>query len=252
MPDSAQRVLTGHGVLAGAAAPAVLAVSVLADEWGVALAVALGGLVLAAGWPTLLGLPSPRGVTAVLAASAVAAPVAAAVPGPVDLRWVAVVAAVSLIGSFLHQLLRSDGRARLVATVSGTALGIGLLCCGAAFVAAVHYPDGGRLIIAVALAVVVGSVLAAALGQSQHEEWVLPIAMLGGAVAAVAIGVASAISAPVLFAIGALSAAVSHAVRRVLTQPAGAGWPSAQWAMAVATTLSTGAVAYLAGWLIQR
>ncbi len=101
----------------------------------VALAVALAGLVVAWGWAPLLGLPSPRGTSTVLAVG-VAACVGAAALTTDDpfLEWIPGALAVALIGAFLHQLLRRDGRPRLTESVAGSGAGLAILSMGVAYI----------------------------------------------------------------------------------------------------------------------
>ena len=52
----------------------------------------------------------------------------------------AAAAAVSVVAAFAHQLMRTDGRPRVVASLSGSLLALGVLASGACWVAAA--PDG--------------------------------------------------------------------------------------------------------------
>lgn len=132
---------------------AVTTVAFAAALWGasltgqVSVAMVLGALVvvLASGWPTLLGLPTPRGSTTVLAlAGAVAVAVVAFTAGHANppLHWLAPVLAVSIVIAFMHQLLRRDLRPRLVDSVTGVLAGVVVVQCAPAWLAALEETPG--------------------------------------------------------------------------------------------------------------
>jgi hypothetical protein len=84
-------------------------------------------LMVAAGWPSLLELSSPRGTSAVVLVMGVLASLAALFsPGDGDPLWyLVVICAVGVFASFVHQMLRPrrDGlSASLTGTVAGTML----------------------------------------------------------------------------------------------------------------------------------
>lgn len=243
---SEQRVLTPALPLATLALGGVLVLAAAAGPTLTAAAVGLLGLVLALGWPDALDLPSPRGVAGVLAVTAVAAAVCAAVE--LDLRWVPVALAGGLVLSFLHQLLRRDGRTGLVTTLAGSALGIGVLGGGAGYVAA-RGADGGPVLVGVGvLAVLVGALTDLALHRrGSAAEWALPLGMaLAGALAALLAPLGDADRIPA-FVVALAAAAVGHGLRRVLTQLEGARDPWTQAAVAAATVLLVGVLPYAAG-----
>src|SRR6478672_6306025 len=93
-------------VAATLAFAALVALTAYASPGFVALAVALGGLVLAWGWPVLLSLPSPRGTTGVLAAGTLLlAGTALLTKSDPFLQWVPAAMAVGVVIAFLHQLM---------------------------------------------------------------------------------------------------------------------------------------------------
>ena len=127
-----------------------------------AAAVAITSLLLAAGWAHLLALPTPRGSTAVLAATALAAAVvvAATAPGREDdgpLASVPTTMAVALLAAFAHQLLRQDGRPRLVESVSCVVAGQAVAVGAAAWIAAPLTSAGPLLVVAAAAAVAIAA-----------------------------------------------------------------------------------------------
>ena len=99
----------------------------------VALAVALAGLVVAWGWPQLLSLPSPRGTTTVLVIGTVLMTGTALLTREAPyLQWMPAALAVAVIGAFLHQLMRRDGRPRLTESVSASITGLAVISAGVA------------------------------------------------------------------------------------------------------------------------
>ncbi|MEZ0165346.1 hypothetical protein AB2L27_11310 [Kineococcus sp. LSe6-4] len=103
------------------------------------------GVLVAAGWPELLDLPARRGSTTVVALVAVAAALTAALTVGAAraegsqvsgvLGHLPAVAALALLVAFVHQLLRRDGRPRLVESVTGVVAAQAVVVLGAAWVA---------------------------------------------------------------------------------------------------------------------
>ena len=105
-----------------------------------------------------------------LAGTAVALAVTMLASGAGDrTRWAGAVLCVGLIASFLHQLLRQDGRPRLVMTLAGTALGLGVLGAGAYFIDAADSSQTRHLMLATGLATLVGSVLDGVAGATSRR-----------------------------------------------------------------------------------
>jgi len=155
----------------------------------VALAVALAGLVVAWGWAPLLGLPSPRGTSAVLAVG-VAACVGAAALTTDDpfLEWIPGALAVSLIGAFLHQLLRRDGRPRLTESVAGSGAGLAILSMGVAYIPLPRTLGGSETLAAAMAALALSALADLATASRRLRPWALPIAMVLGGAAATVVG----------------------------------------------------------------
>ncbi|WP_380173867.1 hypothetical protein ACFEMC_04050 [Kineococcus sp. DHX-1] len=136
-----------------------------------AVAVVLLGVLVAAGWPELLDLPARRSSTGVVAAVAVAAALVAVftvqaaraegsqVAGV--LGHLPAVAALALLVAFGHQLLRRDGRPRLVESVTGVVTAQAVVVLGAAWVAVPTTYAGAALAPVVLAALAATSAVAA-------------------------------------------------------------------------------------------
>lgn len=192
-------------VAAIVALSALVVLGALAGRWGLAAALFVVVMVLATGWPTLLGLPTQRGSTSVLAGcGAVAVLIALFTQTEDPLRFVALWLALAVIITFAHQLLRRDYRPRLVESVTGVVAGVvtanlvvGWLAadslaqvllaaaCLVSTAVAMAVPLPWR--IAAPLALLAG-VAAAAVVAALGPLGTLPAVVIGGAVSAVAVG----------------------------------------------------------------
>ncbi|MFN8075477.1 MAG: hypothetical protein U0Q15_08675 [Kineosporiaceae bacterium] len=170
-------------VLVSAGVAALLAVSASAGAGVTALACAALALGVGLGWPALLRLPHPVGTRLVVLVTGVCA-AAVAGAGLSDERPLAAVAAIAALAvplAFTHELLRRDGRDRLVESVTGTYAGqaVAVLGCGWALLPAV--PHGAGSVIVAVLAVVVTRLLAVAVPLPQA---IAPWLGIGAAVVA--------------------------------------------------------------------
>jgi hypothetical protein len=222
-PAAATREPSGRGgrivtTFATVALCGLIGLSAFASPLVVAAAVALGGLVVAWGWPTLLGSPSRFGSSLVLALATVGCvgSVALTTNDPY-LRYLPAAIAGALLLAFLHQILRRDGRPRLSESVAITASGIAIIASGAALVPLPLTYQGVQPL-TVAMAAMGAAALADLRGGRQSmRAWLLPMAMILGGGGGV--GAAYLLDGPALapaLLIGVLVAAVSHALRRVL------------------------------------
>ena len=230
----------------------LLTVTAFAGPATVALAVGLAAGVIAWGWPGLLGLPSPRGTSAVLAVgSAGAIGTALATRSDPFLAWMPAALAGSIIVAFLHQLARRDGRPRLVESVAATITAIAIVVSGASLVALPRLDHGGWVVAIAASAMAVSAVTDLAGGSRRLIAWLLPLAMLAGGLAAVLVGYRlGAVGWGAAALLGVLSAGVSHAVRRVLATLSAIGGARSQLVSASASVLTGGVVVYLVGRLL--
>ena len=182
-----------------------------------AAAVALGGVVLAWGWPGTWSLPSLRGTSAVLLL--VTAGCVAAVLGGTEAPYLDLLpaaAAGGVLASFVHQLLRRDGRPRLVESVAGTVAGVAVIASGACLIVLPRLDHGTWLLTAGMAAAAVAAVVEL-LGRARAlAPWTLPIGLALGGLAAVGVGQRGDLEWAPALVLGVAAAGVSHAIRRVL------------------------------------
>lgn len=240
-------VVTLVATLAMALLLAVSGLSATSGQLTTGLALAFAGLVLAWGWPTLLGSPSPRWSGVVVGIGGISVPATAGLtPDAEQLRWLPVSIGITLILCFLQQLLRTD-RTRLTEGLAGTISGLAIATAGAPLAIVPVYRDGPAFLVA-AMAAVAAGVLVEQLGRfGSVQRWVVAPVLLGGAIAAAAVALLTDGSLTVVAAllIGVLAAAISHALRRVMAvQPAAAEAPAAL-ANGAASVLVVGVVVYL-------
>lgn len=211
------------------------------------------GLVLSTTLPRLVGVPAVSGTTVVLAGSAVLVFVVCLfIAGAGGLRWLPVAIALGLLGAFLHELARKDGRVALTLSVAGTCLGLAVLACGAHYVETVRAYDAPGV---VALTAAVAAVVTAVLTLTDSDQQLPLGALVVAVVVAVGIGVYVAwldatweVAVAVLLtgvAAYGLSQLTSGAVRDM---PA-ARRPAAAVASGVIPVLFVGVLPYAALWL---
>lgn len=211
------------------------------------------GLLLAWGWPVLLDLPRPPGSSVVLLVGAAGIGlVTFLAPRGGDLRWLVTALAVSLMATFLHELVRTDGRRALTRSITGAVFGLAVLAVGAFHINALVAFDGKVASYAAAAGVAISLVVDLVIGRTRLGEWSLPLGMLLAAGAGTAIGLAADViwSVPMLTAL--VSCGLSHALRRVTSVLPRAEQTPAQVATAVASLLFVGVVPYTTLWLLAR
>lgn len=165
---STSAVATTTAALAG-----LLAVAAFAPGPVLLLAVLLVAALVAVGWPDLLDLPARRGTTAVVVLAAFAAAVTVAWAVRADRGFggsaeglsaqLPTVAALALLAAFVHQLVRRDGRPRLVESVTGAVTGQAVVVLGAAWIA-VPSTYAGAPLVAVVLAALAATTAVCATG----------------------------------------------------------------------------------------
>lgn len=235
------RVVTAVATVLGAV---LVAVAASAGETTLALAVLLGSLVVAWGWPRATGLPSPKGSTGVLSVTALllVGSVLAAAQFPY-LRWSSAALALGVVVMFVQQLLRRDGRPRLTESVMGTAFGLVVLGSGIAYLPLAYVRDGPQ-VIACAMGAVAASTGADLLVRNAAvRPWLLPLSMVVGGITSVVVSVVvGAPDLPPAALIGVTCAALSHAFRRLLSPEAGSYSSQGQIATGVASIAMCGSL----------
>ncbi|UZN02805.1 hypothetical protein [Cellulomonas sp. S1-8] len=163
-------------------------------------------LVLTVGWPALAALPFRPGAGAVVALGGLGSVAAVTFTAEQPyLQHMALVLAGAVVLAFVNELLRRDGRLRMVESVSGTVAGTVLASCVTGWVATARLEGGRELVVAGAVALALGSAavalrgrtwlvyvitVAAATGGGTLVGWVLPsVELLAGTVLGVGVGV---------------------------------------------------------------
>ncbi|WP_426593347.1 hypothetical protein ACPPVS_16670 [Cellulomonas sp. McL0617] len=145
-----------------AALAAAVAVAGYVGGLTLTIASALLALVFALGWPALVGLPFRVGSSVVVAIGGIGSVIVVHLTDAQPyLRFLPLVLAGAVLLSFLNELVRRDGRERLVESVSGTVAGTLVAVASAGWVATGRTPGGEPLVVVGALALAVGSVVVA-------------------------------------------------------------------------------------------
>jgi hypothetical protein len=232
----------------------LLGVSASAGETILAMALLMGSLIIAWGWPRATGLPSPKGSSAVLALTAVllVASVLAVVREPY-LRWTSAALAIGVTAMFVQQLLRRDGRPRLTESVMGTALGMVVLASGVAYLPVAHVDDGPQLIACAMAAIAAGTGADLLVRNPAVRPWLLPLSMVVGGLASAALSLlVGAPDLPPAALVGVTCAALSHAFRRLLSPEAGSYSSQGQIATGLASVAMTGPLLWAIHELVVR
>ncbi len=188
------------------------------------LAGVAGGLalVLAWGWPRLLQLPAWLGSFVVVALGGGGGVLAVALTtGAPVLRTLPLVIAFAVLLAFVAELARSDGRHRLVDSVSGSVSGVLVAAAAAGWVAALRSPADIGLVVTGALALFFAAfasalpfrgwtsagitVFAGALGGLGASAVMPRVDLAAGAVLGVAVGLLVAVLHELFLAVPALS-----------------------------------------------
>jgi len=166
MPRAGSGILVRVSLSTRAVTTAVLAAAVAGAAFvgtlplvGVA---ALLVLLLVVGWPRLTTSPASAGATVViLAAGAGAAAIAWQTEGEPLLRHLPVVVAIALVLAFIAEMLRRDGRPRLVESVSATVAGAVVAVAASGWIATVRTVGGPELVVTAAVAIAVAAAVSA-------------------------------------------------------------------------------------------
>jgi hypothetical protein len=247
---------------------ALICVAAYAGLWIVVAAGGLCVLVLGIGWPRALALPHPAGSTALITATGGAALVVAATTAPTaisaaqPLSALAAVVAIALLTSFLHELLRRDGRPDVVESITGTLTGQVIAVLAAGWVLLVQVPEGPQSVVVGAAAIAVSRVVRALPLPEMITIWAaIAAGGVAGAVAAVALNAQTPVKSLIAGAcVSGVGVAVDHLLDARAQLPAlpedhdpgeaysdGPGYapgPLAMLAVAAAPVAAAGTVAY--------
>lgn len=162
--QASNRAVTTAVLATLVAVAGVLADISFAGHDGLVLAALLGVLavVFALGWPAVAGLPAPLHSTVVVALGGVGATVVVLLTSAEPLLGdLPLVFAGAVLLAFVAELARRDGRERLVESVTGTVAGTLVPVCAAGWLAAQRTPAGDQVVVVGAVALAVGSAVAA-------------------------------------------------------------------------------------------
>jgi hypothetical protein len=227
------------------AAAGLLSLAAFAGVWSLAAAALLVVAVTAWGWPMLVDLPSPRGSASLVALGGAACVLAVALSRDEPLlQWLALALAGAVVGEFVHQLARRDGRPRLVECVTGTLAGVVVLASMSTLVVLPRTPAqaGGVLLVVVPVAVGLALQALPVPGRVASVVGVLAAALLAGLVA----GFVAEPSVLAGLVTGLAVGAVAVMLHRLLSVLPPAGSAPAWLALALAPLASTGMVGYVA------
>lgn len=240
-------------LIGGAVTAALVILGAYAGNDVSAYAVLAAGLAFSWGWPLLLHLPRPTGISMVLAAACFGMAGVVIFSGDDDgMRALSVVLAIGLMLAFLHQLVRSDGRTDLTVSLAGTALGLVLLASGMLCAGAATYDQGNAAVAVVTAGSVLGLLADAVLPARHAVEWSWPASVLLGVLAGLVVGLIDGdVTLNVLLLAGLVAGFVGAAARRVL-RLLDTDDPAGRLCYGIAAVLNTGALAYAAQWLINR
>ena len=171
---------------------ALLVLALLADPVLLAAGLAWAGIVVAWGWPALLGSSSRFGSSLAIGVTGVLAPVAGvATTDEPYLRLVPVALLIGLAVMFGHQMVRRDGRPRLTESIGITSLGLAVVALGTTWMPLSRSSRASDIALLGFVSIAVASLADLVAGFAKVRPWMLPLAMLlGGAGAVVAAAVA--------------------------------------------------------------
>lgn len=162
--------------VATAAVAAAVAATAFVGELPLIVLAGVLVVAVAVGWPSLVSLPVRLGPSVVIGLGGIGAVAAiTATEGEPFLRELPLVFALAIVLSFVHELIRRDGRERLVESVSGVVAGVIIAASVAGWIAAGRTTGGVDLVVTGAVALAVGSAVSA-----------LPVAGWAGAFATLA------------------------------------------------------------------
>ncbi|MBU4216127.1 MAG: hypothetical protein KJ792_15935 [Actinobacteria bacterium] len=234
--------------VATAALAALVAVLGYLGALPLAVAAALLAVALGLGWPTLAALPYPPGSAAVIGLSGIGAVAVvyerSARQAP-DLRDLAIVFAGSVLLTFVNELLRRDGRTRLVESVAGTVTGSLLAVAAAGWVACGRSSEGEALVVAAAVALAAASAISAV----RMPEWLTSLAVVAaGSVAGGVLGSVLPVLGNTAGLLAGMAVGILVAAQHALFHPilAESRWQPAMTAVVLPVAVS-GMLVYIVG-----
>ncbi len=233
-------------VVATLALAALLLLGVVTDPALLGVALGFTSLVLAWGWPRLLGSSSRFGSSLAIGVTGLLTAAATVVTEEQPyLRLVPAALAVGLGLMFGHQIVRRDGRPRLTESIGVTSFGLALIALGSTWMPLSRSWRATDLAVVALVALGVSALADLVVSSERARAWMLPLAMLlGGASALVAAAVTGGPGPARAGLAGLLVAGVAHALRRALVVLPGIGSLPAQLAAGAASLLVSGVVAY--------
>jgi hypothetical protein len=225
---------------------ALVALAAYLGEPALVVTAGVLALVVAVGWPPLVAAPAARGTGVVVALGGVGGVVAVTLTDDEPLlRGLPEVLALSVLLAFVHELVRRDGRERLVESVAGTVSGVLVAATAAGWLAAWRTDGGLAVVVTGALALAVASAVSAVRIAGWLRASLTVVAAGGAAVGAGLLvpGVAPLPAALVGTAVGVLVAALHRLFDRLPSMRR--RWPAL--AGAVLPVSVTGVVVYVVG-----
>ncbi|WNB85890.1 hypothetical protein [Cellulomonas sp. ATA003] len=232
-----------RAVLSAALAAAVAGAALL-GEVALVVVAALLAITVAVGWPALADAPARRGAGVVIGLGGVGGVAAVvATTGEPYLRELPEVFALAIVLAFVRELVRRDGRERLVESVAAVVSGVLVAASVAGWVAAGRTTAGEEVVVTGALALAVGSVVSAVRLRGWLSAVVTVVAAAGaGAGAAALVPDVDPLAGGLIgLAVGVLVATLHRLFDRLPTT--GDRWPAVAGAVLPVTV--TGVVVYV-------
>lgn len=241
--DASTRAVLTTAAAVGLAAAAYVSETVLVGV------VAAFILLVAFGWPALLDLPARAGSRFVVALGGLGALAAVTFSeGEPFLRDLPVVLALAILLAFVNELVRPDGRLRMVDSVAGTVAGVLVVASAAGWVAAGRTAGATAIVVVGAVALGVGTA-SSIVPLSPWLGLIVAVGVSGG----VGVGLAAVLPGLTLLAGGLIGVAVGilgATLREVFTRLPSLSTRSASIAAVVVPVSVTGTLVYVVGRLL--
>lgn len=237
---------TNRGVVTAVLTTGLALAAVARQAYLVPALLAVAIVVFATGWPRLVGLPVVRGPGIVIALAGLAS--LGLVTWRGELGIVAPVVGLTVLAAFVAEMLRRDGRPRLVESVAGTVTGAVIVVAAVGWVAIGDSSSGLVLIVTTAATLAVASACTAL---PLRPQLVATLATLTAGAGGLAVGLLlTDVGTLAGLLIGLAAGILTSAVHLVFRQfPSSARWLPAL-AAAVLPLLLAGAPAYLVDTLL--